>query len=449
MIDSATATFSRVELIRLLADLLEPARRVRAIADLSLVLGIETFLVLVHDAELGKPLAAPGFPQTFPDYGSWHEFIKSTRARKHHAGSLPWPTATNYMPALGEAVGDRALLVLLGGRPQAEPVRELLNLMPLVTPGFVCERSVDSIAVQLQLARQVTRESSALASSLDEARRAAQQEIAARTLAESALRQARDELARTNEELERRVRERTDRLSETIAELEAFSYSISHDLRAPLRAIYGYADAVIEDAADRLEPTELEHVQRISRSAQRLDRLVQDVLRYSRVSRTEIALVPVAVEPVIRDVIAESPVLQALSDRITIVGPIPAVQAHEVLLTQCFSNLLLNAVKFIAPDLLPEIRIWSEVRGKIVRVWIQDNGIGIADEHIGRLFGMFQRIHPESLFEGTGIGLAIVRRAVTRFGGEVGVESTEGVGSRFWLDLQGAFPKRLIPDAVV
>lgn len=285
---------------------------------------------------------------------------------------------------------------------------------------------------------QATRESSALAASLDEARRAAQEEVAARKKAEFELRQARDELARTNLQLEDRVRERTEELRATISELEAFSYTVSHDLRAPLRAMYNYADALMEDLGPRLAPEERDQLARISRAAHRLDGMIRDVLRYSRISRAEIELRAVDLSATVRTVINEQPVLQKLADHIEINAPLPTVMAHEVLLAQCISSLLLNAVKFVKPGVPPRVRIRAEGRGNIVRLWIEDNGIGIAPEHMQRLFGMFERIHPESMFEGNGIGLAIVKRAATRLGGDAGAESAAGTGSRFWLDLHAA-----------
>lgn len=434
--DSTLTTLRRVELIRSLGCLLDPENRGEAIAQISTLLGIETFLIFVQDAEVGKLLVAPGFPQTLPDRGAWHECLSAISARSVWRGSLPWPQTDVFMPALGLKLGATGLAVLLGGSPTPEVAEGFAELLRLITPGLGCECTVASVAVQLQLARQVTRESSALAASLDEARRAAQAEVAARKEAEVALRQARDELAHINAELELRVRERTEKLEETVRELETFSYTIAHDLRAPLRAMYGYADVVLNDAGPKLGADEREYLARITRAGQRLDHMIQDVLRYSRVSRADIALQPMDIERVVRDVIGEYPTLRAQSDHIEIVRPLGMALAHELLLSQCLSNLLLNAVKFVRTGVPPRVRIYSENQGKLLRVWIEDNGIGIEPQHVGRLFGMFERVHPSRSFEGNGIGLAIAKRAVNRMGGDVGVESTPSVGSRFWLDLQ-------------
>ena len=426
------------ELVALLTSLLEPAQRAAGIHELAARLGVETVIFFIPDRELGKFLAAPGFPQTLPDRETWQRFLSETRARQRYHTTVPWPDAVTSMPAVGLNLGRDGVMALVGGRPDPQLLEELALLAPLIAPGLACERIVSSVGVQLQLAREATQESSALARSLDQARRAAQAEIAARKQAEDALRQVKDELAVANRELEDRVRDRTKELQETIAELEAFSYTVSHDLRAPLRAIYGYAGVLGEEAGPRLDAQQREHLKRIERAAQRLDRMIQDVLRYTRVSRVEIALHVVALEECVRDVIAEHPILKALSDQIEIVTPMETVLGHEVLLAQCISNLLLNAVKFVAPGVQPRVRLRTEPRADFVRLWVEDNGIGIPEQNIGRLFGMFERLLPGATFEGNGIGLAIVKRAVHRLGGEVGVESVPDEGSRFWIDLRRA-----------
>jgi signal transduction histidine kinase len=246
-----------------------------------------------------------------------------------------------------------------------------------------------------------------------------------------------EDLERANQELELRVSQRTAKLREVITELEAFSYSVSHDLRAPLRAMRGYAEALLEDEKESLSANGKEYLKRIERAANRLDLLVQDVLAYTKVAKGEIHLQALPVEPLIGDILRSYPELSEKA-AITVERPLPPVIAHEGYLSQCVANLLGNAVKFVPPDVRPTVRVWAEVSGDQVRINFKDNGIGIAPEHIDQIFQLFGRIHPTDAFPGTGIGLAIVKRACERMGGAVGVESELNRGSCFWINLRKA-----------
>ncbi len=239
--------------------------------------------------------------------------------------------------------------------------------------------------------------------------------------------------------LEDQVRERTSELQERNDELEAFGYSISHDLRAPLRAMQGFSQALLDDCGDRLDAMGREYAERIVAGSRRMDELIRDLLAYARVSRAELQLVSVPLTPVAQRALAElSGALRARTATVHVEEPLPVVLGHPATLSQVLVNLLGNGLKFVPPERTPALRVSAERRNGLVRVWVEDNGIGIAPEHQTRIFRVFERLHSSDDYPGTGIGLAIVRKAVERMGGQVGVESSPGHGSRFWVDLKPA-----------
>jgi PAS domain S-box-containing protein len=244
--------------------------------------------------------------------------------------------------------------------------------------------------------------------------------------------------AKNREELERLVQERTARLQETIGELEHFSYALTHDMRAPLRAMRSYAE-LVKELCPAAPPEGREYCRRIITAAERLDLLICDSLNYAKVVRADLPSRPIDLRKLVAGIIDTYPNLELYKAHIQVIGELPVVLGHEAGLTQCFSNLLSNAVKFLAPGRPPEIRIWAESHDRRVRINVEDNGIGMPKSAQHRLFGMFQRLTNQN--EGTGIGLAIVRKVAERMGGTVGVVSEPGQGSRFWVEL------RLAPKA--
>ncbi len=236
--------------------------------------------------------------------------------------------------------------------------------------------------------------------------------------------------------LELLVQQRTGKLQAAIGELEAFSYSVAHDVRAPLRAMSAYADLLLKEPS--VSPQGRTYSERISRAAARLDRMTQEVLTYSRLARAEIQLQPIDLDKLTREVIEQYPQLAVPECKIDIQSPLLPVLGHEGFLVQILANLLINACKFVEPGTTPKILVRTEAVGRDVRLWVEDNGIGIAPEHGERLFKMFGRIHPDDKYQGTGIGLAVVKKAAERMGGTVGYESEVGQGSRFWVQLKKA-----------
>lgn len=251
------------------------------------------------------------------------------------------------------------------------------------------------------------------------------------TLRKAAEKSARDQ----TEALERLVAERTARLRETIEQLEQFSYTVSHDLRGPLRAMQGYADALLKDYGEQLPPDARMYAQRIARSAVRMDQLTRDVLAYSRVATVDLRKGIVALDVLIPELTVQLCGDEKAAEVFEIRRPLLPVIGHEPLLAQALSNLINNGMKFVAPGTAPRVRLWTERHGRKVRVHVADNGIGIPPEHAARIFDMFERCGVAKDYEGTGIGLAIVKKAVVRMGGEVGFVSAPQTGTTFWIEL--------------
>jgi PAS domain S-box-containing protein len=257
-------------------------------------------------------------------------------------------------------------------------------------------------------------------------------------LAGAALENARlfQKVQQHSDALEQHVAERTARLTEANTALEAFAYSVAHDLRAPLRALQGFSQALIEDYAPQLDANARDYVLRIDRAARRMDELIRDILSYCRLDRAEITSRPLALEEAVDEALyLQEEALRTSAAEVSVQRPLPVVFGHYATLVQVLSNLLSNAIKFVAPGVCPVLRFSVEQRPGWVRVWLADNGLGIAAEHQERIFKIFERLHGVENYPGTGIGLAIVQKALTRMGGRVGVESVPDAGSRFWIEL--------------
>jgi PAS domain S-box-containing protein len=243
---------------------------------------------------------------------------------------------------------------------------------------------------------------------------------------------AEEEIRLLNEELEKRVAE----LTETNQALEAFTYTVAHDLRSPLRAMVGFAGALLDDYGAKLDEDGRGFAKRIVESAKRMDKLIQDLLSYSRLTREKINMGAVKLERVLEDVLKQcEPEIREKQAEIQVQSPLPKVCAQESILVQVLVNLVSNGLKFVEAGVKPRVRIWAEENATSVRLWIQDNGIGIAKEHQERIFRVFERLHGQERFPGTGIGLAIVRKGVERMGGHVGLQSQPQQGSLFSVEL--------------
>ncbi len=258
-------------------------------------------------------------------------------------------------------------------------------------------------------------------------------DITEQRLTEASLRRSEAMLAEQNRRLEENVAARTAELDDKLRDLEAFSYTISHDLRAPLRAMGSYAELLEAELGEGAAPELREYARRIVRGAERMDRLTRDVLLISRLSGPLLPLEAVELGEFLRQMVESYPDLSSRHADIVVHGPLHPVLAHPAALTQCVSNLLSNAVKFVVPGQRPRVEIRTERVGGRVRLLVRDNGIGIAPRDQDRVFDIFYQVTPNA--RSSGIGLAIVRRAMERMGGMVEVDSRPGEGSTFCLDL--------------
>lgn len=252
----------------------------------------------------------------------------------------------------------------------------------------------------------------------------------------TARREAEDKVFQLNGELEKRVAA----LTEVNRELETFNYSISHDLRAPLRSMSGFAQALMDGESNRLSTNGVDYVRRIANSAKRMDALLQDLLEYSRVARASMPAMTVELDNVVSEILTlREREIQEKQARVELKSPLGTVCAHLPTVQQILGNLIDNGLKFVGPGKLPHLQVWTEkidgATHPMLRIWVADNGIGIEKEFYDKIFGLFERLHPSHTFPGTGLGLAIVRKGVERMGGRVGVESTVGESSRFWVEL--------------
>lgn len=268
-------------------------------------------------------------------------------------------------------------------------------------------------------------------------------DISIRKKTERELGLAKEEISRQTTTLQEHVEERTARLKEIIGELEMFSYAVAHDMRAPLRAMEGYANILMEDFGVNLPIEGQGHLRYIMAAAVRLDSLIQDVLTYSTVLHTDMKLSILDLNTLVQQIILTYPQLHSGSVAVKIIGTLPKISGHPAAVSQCISNVLTNAAKFVATGTAPRITIRAEELNGYVRLWVEDNGIGIDPKDQKRIFGMFERV--TNTYEGNGIGLAIVRKSIQRLQGNAGVESSLGNGSKFWLEFKPATSRTRVP----
>jgi PAS domain S-box-containing protein len=249
------------------------------------------------------------------------------------------------------------------------------------------------------------------------------------------LKQAEEIINKLNEELEQKVMQRTELLEAANKELEAFSYSVSHDLRAPLRSVHGFTKILLEDYASKLDDEGKRICGIISTSATQMGELIDDLLSFSKIGRSGLNPSEIDMKKMAK-LIFEGMTSPAERKRIKLnIGKLHKAFGDVTLFGQVWINLISNAIKYSSKNDVSEIKIGSQTDGKMITYFIKDNGVGFDMQYTNKLFGVFQRLHSESEFEGNGVGLAIVQRIVLKHGGKVWAEGEPGKGATFYFSL--------------
>ncbi|MEO7145048.1 MAG: ATP-binding protein [Bryobacteraceae bacterium] len=416
------------DIVELAAALTRDAQnRQHAARELAKHLGAEDLLILVPERRYAVHLPACGFPQTLPGGRLWRAFVSEAITNSFAAAELSYPVAGNRRVAKGWTAKDGSIMALFDGEPNLERVEQVRSLLPLLTATFERERAAIASEAHTKIAEKTAAQARELAESLDGVRRRLQQtlilreqDLEARQRVEAALEQSNAELKRLNEDLKQ------------------FTFAATHDLREPLRMIAIYVQLFQEEAGGRLGEESREHLTRVLNGTQRMSRLIDGLLEFSRVAEIDAKpSAPVESESALNDALKDLEIAIGETNAAITRGPLPEVLTNRVHLRQLFQNLVGNAIKYRNPAKRPEIGISASRDRDQWRFAIEDNGIGVDPRYHDYIFVPFKRLHGSET-SGAGIGLATCKRIVERYNGRIWVESPGQNGSVFYFLLPAA-----------
>lgn len=379
--------------------------------------GAQDLLVFIADPDTDTFLPGRGFPQTLPAAGAWQDFLTETVAHGQARARLPYTTDEMQIECIGHARDHGAVMVFIGDSVNGAEAQTLIELLPLLATLCRVEWSLINAKATMALAHNAATKLREQAVGLEQARRMAHQELLERQRAEEKLAWKAAELERSNRDLQH------------------FAAIVSHDLQEPLRMVSSYVSLIERRLEPVLDDKSKSYIGRATSGTERMALLITALLSYAQVGASDRKFVRVPLHAVLHD--AVSNIAQRIAERMADVqvGELPDVIGDHVLLVQLFQNLLSNALKFMRPGVDPVITVSATENAIDVEITVTDNGIGIAPEHLERIFGVFQRIHSRAEFEGSGIGLATCRRIVELHGGRISARSQLGSGSAFMVTL--------------
>ena len=375
-------------------------------------IGAEDLLIFIADPDIGVLLPARGFLRTLPGASVWKTFLTETVRAGHHQAMLPYPAEGGEASCMGRSADGEAVIVVIGRNVDPELFNDLVALLPLLSVAFKAEQTALNASATTSLARNASRQLRDQAAHIEEARRMAQEEVIERRRAEGELQAQTIELERSNRDLQQ------------------FGAIVSHDLQEPLRMVTSYLFLIERRYFERLDEKAKEYITYAMSGAERMARLIRALLSFAQVGAESLPLSMVPLEASAQEAISNLAQRITETKAVVYVGELPSIRGNHILLVQLFQNLIGNALKFKGPE-SPVVRIESQPNGSAWEIFIVDNGIGIAPQHRERIFGVFQRLHQQDQYEGSGIGLATCRRIIERHGGRIWVDSELGVGSTF------------------